>query len=85
MVMVVGRFLKYVGSGATSLKLKGRGAWAVSPDHSGDEIGIGQIRTSKNRFEFLEHCSCVQDNIFPLQVAYEYILVVEGTKQSSYS
>lgn len=83
--MLVGWFLKYVGSGATSLKLKGRGPWAGSPDHSADETGIGQIRTSKNRFEFLEHCSCVQDNIFTLQVAYEYILIVEETKQSSYS
>ena len=40
----------------------------------------------QNRFEFLVHCCCVQDNVFTIQVEYEDIFIVKKKmKQSSYS
>lgn len=45
--------------------------------HSAGETGMGHITTSKNKFKFLEHCRCVQDNVFTLYVAYEYVLIVK--------
>lgn len=51
------------------------GGMSRVPSHSAGETGIGHITTSKNSFKFLEHCSCVQDNVFTLYVAYKYILI----------
>lgn len=73
MVVLVGLFPSKVVSGPTSLRLKGRRIWAGPSGHRDDETRICQIRTSKTSL----NSSCVQDNVFTIQVACEYTLIVK--------